>query len=150
MGRGTEFDIEMTIATTTSATPLAPERKNRVAARQLDLLGPPLPSSPSKHRSLSLGRANDSVIVAQQNPEDGAIGAAPGPSTAKVARSKSSVEKKLQHEVAGFWRRTKEVNRLFKSSQSRDRSQVKQVPQGLSSVFFMSILCLPRTSCHTK
>jgi len=30
-------------------------------------------------------------------------------STSKLSRSRSSVEKKIQHEVAVFWRRTKEV-----------------------------------------
>jgi len=130
--------------------------------RQLDnlLLKPPLPSSPIKQRSLSLGRAVDSVIVSQQPVVAGeedestttADAAAAGPSAAKVARSKSSVEKKFQHEVAGFWRR-KEFNRLFKSgggsgSQSRDRSQVNSLGHILSrhsSLKARALLCLALT-----
>lgn len=37
-------------------------------------------------------------------------------STSKLTRSKSSVEKKIHHEMALFWRKTRDVNnKLFKS-----------------------------------
>lgn len=126
--QGSEFDIGIEDSFIVSA--FVERKKGGESKQQFDhLLKPPLPTSPIKQRSLSLGRAVDSVIVSQQPTlgKDDAIAAAgaadvaAGP-TAKVARSKSSVEKKFQHEVAGFWRR-KEFNRLFKSGQSRDRDR---------------------------
>ena len=160
-----EFDIGIEDSFIVSTVVAVAERKKGGGGgggggeRQLDnlLLKPPLPSSPIKQRSLSLGRAVDSVMVSQQPVVAGeedestatADAAAAGPSAAKVARSKSSVEKKFQHEVAGFWRR-KEFNRLFKSgggggSQSRDRSQVnspRHILSRHSSLKARALLCL--------
>lgn len=93
------------------ATPLAPERKNRTGRNS---------SVANKQRSLSLSRTidqsqreNELSAGISEAPLSGAadhqraIGTAS--STGKLTRSKSSVEKKLHHEVAVFWRRTKQA-----------------------------------------
>ncbi len=76
-----------------------------------------------KQRSVSLNRTEDCIVreapvqpsVSQTDPSSPKPSA--GSSSVKLARSKSSVEKKIQHEVAVFWRRTKE-GKLFHKKES--------------------------------
>lgn len=83
--------------------PSAPERKSRMDR-----------NNSNKQRSISLSRTLEhselsaGVMEAPLHPGE-VIGSAS--STSKLSRSRSSVEKKIQHEVAVFWRRTKEVGR---------------------------------------
>ena len=70
----------------------------------------------AKQRSVSLNRTEDCAIreapVVQSPQHTDSPKPSAGSSSVKLARSKSSVEKKIQHEVAVFWRRTKE-GKLF-------------------------------------
>lgn len=122
--------------------PSVPERKNRIA--RLIQRGDPVsavktgnssalnqagPTSYIKPRSISLSRTEDCAIreaplvhhtgqvndPARENSKPSA-----GSSSVKLARSKSTVEKKIQHEVAVFWRRTKE-GKLFQRKESPEK-----------------------------
>lgn len=94
--------------------PSIPERKNRTGRRSTE---PISGSTHVKPRSVSLSRTEDSIIRDLPfnegvDPDPTIIHPSTGSSSVKLARSKSSVEKKIQHEVAVFWRRTKE-GKLF-------------------------------------
>ena len=103
--------------------PSAPERKNRMGRlMRPEPVGAAASAAPAaiiKPRSVSLSRTEDCSIrevPIQPSDTEGAKPSA-GSSSVKLARSKSSVEKKIQHEVAVFWRRTKE-GKLFHKKES--------------------------------
>lgn len=107
--------------------PSVPERKNRMG--RLLRAEPVTPSGSShtytKPRSVSLSRTEDCAIreapIPVNDPESSNnVKPSAGSSSVKLARSKSSVEKKIQHEVAVFWRRTKE-GRLFQRKESPEK-----------------------------
>ncbi|KAI9554255.1 hypothetical protein GHT06_019527 [Daphnia sinensis] len=110
--------------------PSVPERKSRIGRL---LRSEPVSGSSYKQRSISLSRTEESAIREAPVFPPSAVSVDPnsssstkpsaGSSSVKLARSKSSVEKKIQHEVAVFWRRTKE-GKLF---QRRDNPE-KEVP----------------------
>lgn len=81
-----------------------------------------------KPRSVSLSRTEDSSIKEAPLEAGQNAGSKPsaGSSTTKLARSKSSVEKKIQHEVAVFWRKTKE-GRLFQRKENSNDKEPSQV-----------------------
>ena len=110
--------------------PSLPERKNRIGRL---LRSEPVSgglSAYAKPRSVSLSRTEDSAIreapvypaTASADPKSSSNAVKPsaGSSSVKLARSKSSVEKKIQHEVAVFWRRTKE-GKLFQKKENPEK-----------------------------
>ncbi|XP_057375073.1 uncharacterized protein LOC130696026 [Daphnia carinata] len=122
--------------------PSVPERKSRIGRL---LRSEPVSGSSYKQRSISLSRTEDSAIReapvlpasavsgggGHVDPNSSSSSPKPsaGSSSVKLARSKSSVEKKIQHEVAVFWRRTKE-GKLF---HKRDNSE-KEAPANADQV----------------
>ena len=107
------------------APPVAAERKsrsNQVTPRDL----PPVP----KVRSLSLSRTDNSLQIKAVDDRQVASTVAPPAAVSKLSRSKSSVEKKIQHEVAFFWRR----HNLRKESSDTSASTGRlSVPSGSST-----------------
>lgn len=110
--------------------PSVPERKNRIG--RLLRSEPVSAGAFTKLRSVSLSRTEDSAIKeapiypapSSADPSSSSHPASTKPSagssSVKLARSKSSVEKKIQHEVAVFWRRTKE-GKLFQKKETPDK-----------------------------
>lgn len=128
--------------------PSVPERKNRIGRL---LRSEPVSgglSSFTKPRSVSLSRTEESAIreapiypsatsSADPNSSNAAAKPSAGSSSVKLARSKSSVEKKIQHEVAVFWRRTKE-GKLFQKKENPEKERPTNADQVCTFLNFIS------------
>ncbi|XP_046451703.1 serine/arginine repetitive matrix protein 1-like isoform X3 [Daphnia pulex] len=120
--------------------PSVPERKNRIG--RLLRSEPVSAGAFTKLRSVSLSRTEDSAIKeapiypvpssadpSSSSSHPASTKPSAGSSSVKLARSKSSVEKKIQHEVAVFWRRTKE-GKLFQKKETPDKEGPANADQG--------------------
>lgn len=117
--------------------PSVPERKSRIGRL---LRSEPVSGSSYKQRSISLSRTEESAIreapvcapsavSGHVDPNSSSTKPSAGSSSVKLARSKSSVEKKIQHEVAVFWRRTKE-GKLFQRRENPEKEVPANADQG--------------------
>lgn len=104
---------------------VGPDRRHRAVEQSHNLHAKP--------RSVSLSRTEDTAAkeAAVHGGPDAGCKPSAGSSTTKLARSKSSVEKKIQHEVAVFWRKTKEGRLFHRKENNHDKdvslSQVKRI-----------------------
>ena len=83
-------------------------------------VAPPVESSPLRMKLRPISARSHSLSRTDLHPEVqcGSVPEQQPPVVAsgKLTRSKSSVEKKIHHEMAMFWRKTRDVNnKLFKS-----------------------------------